>query len=104
LWAPVAVVTAIGLVLVLARRGPHVGLVWAVTSGILLAPYARNYSALPIAVALPMIGPRAPWLALAIVALSPIATTHPLPLYAAAILLTALALRDAPIAGETITA
>lgn len=104
LWAPVAVVTAIGLLLVLARRGPRVGLVWAVTSGILLAPYAGTYSALPIAVALPVIGPGAPWLALAIVALSPIATTHPLPLYAAAILLGSLVLRDAPDAREATTA
>ena len=101
LWAPVAVVTAIGLVLVLARRGPQVGLIWAVTSGILLAPYAGTYSALPIAVALPVIGPRAPWLALAIVAVSPIVTTHPLPFYAAGILLAALTLRDAPDAGSS---
>jgi hypothetical protein len=99
----VAVVTAVGLVLVLARRGPDVGLVWAVTSGILLAPYAGTYSALPIAVALPVIGPRAPWLALGIVALSPIATTHPLPFYAAAILLAVLTLRDAPEVGEAIS-
>lgn len=94
LWAPVAAITAVGLLLVLARRGPRVGLVWAVASGILLAPYAGTYSALPIALALPAIGPGRPWLVLAIVAASPIATTHPLPFYAAAILLAALTLRE----------
>ncbi len=94
LYAPVAAVTAIGLVLVLWRRGPRVGLAWACASGILLAPYAGTYSALPIALALPAIGPLAPMFALAIVALSPIATTHPLPFYAAAILLGSLALRE----------
>jgi len=94
LWAPVAVVTTAAFVLVLAKRGPGVGLVWAVTCGILLAPYAGTYSALPIAVALPVIGPVAPLLALAIVAVSPIATTHPLPIYAAAILVAALFLRE----------
>jgi Glycosyltransferase family 87 len=103
LWAPIAAVTAVGLVLVLTRRGPGVGLVWAVTSGILLAPYAGTYAALPIAVALPFIGASAPLFALAIVALSPIATTHPLPLYAAAILLAALALREPRRGGEART-
>ncbi len=94
LWAPVAVLTGLGLGLVLWRRGPRVGLAWAAASGILLAPYAGTYAALPIALALPAIGPLAPGLALAIVAASPIATTHPLPLYAAAILVTSLALRE----------
>jgi hypothetical protein len=96
LWPPVAALTAVGLVVVLVRRGPGVGLVWAVTSGILLAPYAGTYAALPIVLALPVIGSRAPWMALAIVAVSPIATTHPLPFYAAAILVAALALSDEP--------
>ena len=104
MWAPVAAATAVGLLIVMAWRGPRVGLVWAVTSGILLAPYAGTYSALPIAVALPVIGPSAPLLALAIVAVSPIATTHPLPFYAAAILLAALTLREAPDEGEAIAA
>ena len=74
-------------------------LAWAMTSGILLAPYAGTYAALPIALALPAIGPLAPGFALAIVAASPIATTHPLPFYAAAILLGSLALRD-PMRGS----
>ena len=104
LWLPIAVVTAIGLVLVLARRDPLVGLIWAVASGILLAPYAGTYSALPIALVIPALAMRSPWMAWLIVALSPIATTHPLPIYAAAILLAALTLRDEPaeqpLAGE----
>ena len=96
LWAPVAALTAIGLIVVLARRGPLVGLVWAVTAGILLAPYAGTYSALPIAIVIPALAIRAPVLAWSIVAASPIATTHPLPIYAAAILLASLTLREAP--------
>jgi len=94
LFAPVAAITALGLGLVLWRRGPRVGLVWAAASGILLAPYAGTYAALPIALALPAIGPLAPVFAFVIVAASPIATTHPLPFYAAAILLGSLALRE----------
>jgi len=94
LWAPVAAATAAALLLVLARRGPRVGLAWAMASGILLAPYVGTYGALPIAVALPAIGPLAPALALVIVAVSPIATTYPLPFYAAGIMLATLALRE----------
>jgi alkylation response protein AidB-like acyl-CoA dehydrogenase len=67
---------------------------WAAASGILLAPYAGTYSALPIALALPAIGPLAPALALVIVAISPIATTTPLPFYAAGMMLAALALHE----------
>jgi hypothetical protein len=94
LWGPVAAATAAALLLVLARRGPRVGLAWAAAAGILLAPYVGTYGALPIAVALPAIGPLAPALALVIVAISPIATTHPLPFYAAGIMLASLALRE----------
>jgi len=94
LYAPVAAITALGFVLVLWRRGPRVGLAWACASGILLAPYAGTYAALPIALALPAIGPLAPALAFAIVAASPIATTHPLPTYAGFLLLASLTLRD----------
>jgi alpha-1,2-mannosyltransferase len=93
-WPPVALITGVGLLLVLWRRGPRVSLAWAVTAGILLAPYAGTYAALPIALALPAIGPLAPTLALAIVATSPIGTTIPLPLFAAAILVAVLALRE----------
>ena len=94
LFAPVAAITALGLVLVLWRRGPRVGLAWAAASGILLAPYAGTYAALPIALALPAVGPLAPAFAFAIVAASPIATTHPLPIYAGLILLGSLAFRE----------
>jgi alpha-1,2-mannosyltransferase len=100
LWAPVAAVVSIGLVLVLWRRGPDTGLAWAVTSGILIAPYAGTYSALPVAVAMPSFLARQPRVALAIVALSPIATTIPLPLFAAAILVAALWFRERQAAPE----
>ncbi len=93
-WPQVAAVTAVLFVFVLARRGPRTGLVWALTSAILLVSYAGTYSALPIALALPAIAPLAPMLAFAIVAISPVATTIPLPLYAAGILLASLMLRE----------
>ena len=94
-WLPVAAITGLALLFVLARRGPQIGLVWATTAGILIAPYAGTYSALPIAIAVAVIGPVAPWFALVIVALSPIATTHPLPFYAASILGAVLFVREA---------
>lgn len=94
LWPPVAAVTAVMLALVLARGGPRTGLVWAMTSGILLVSYAGTYSALPIALVLPAIGPLAPMLVLVIVATSPIGTTIPLPFYAAGILLASFAARE----------
>lgn len=93
-WLPVAVVIAIGLVLVLWRRGPRVSLAWATASGILLTAYAGTYAALPIALALPAIGPLAPAFALLIVAVSPLGTTIPLPFYAGFILVGVLALRE----------
>jgi hypothetical protein len=94
LWLPVALVTLMGLVYVLLRRGPNTGITWAATSGLLIAPYAGVYSALPIALAIPGLARATPGWALAIAAVSPIATTHPLPLYAAAILLAALLVRE----------
>ena len=94
LWPPVAAATAALLVLVLARRGPRTGLAWSVASGILLVPYAGTYSALPMALALPALGPLAPTAALVLVAISPIATTIPLPFYAAAIMLGSLLLHE----------
>ena len=102
LWPPVAAVAAVMLALVLARGGPRTGLLWALASGILLAPYVGTYGALPIAIALPAIGPLAPVLALVIVAASPIATTHPLPFYAAGIMLASLALRERRAASESV--
>jgi Glycosyltransferase family 87 len=94
LWAPVAAVVTMLLILVLLRGGMRTGLVWAVASGVLLAPYAGTYAALPIALALPAIATFSPVLALVIVALSPVATTIPLPLYVAAILVASLAFRE----------
>lgn len=94
LWLPIAIVTGVALVAVLLLRGPATGLVWALASGILIAPYAGTYSALPIVLALPLLTGPAPLLALAVVAVSPIATTHPLPIYAATLLLAALRLPD----------
>jgi hypothetical protein len=52
--------------------------------------------------ALPAIGPLAPVLALVIVGISPIATTHPLPFYAAGIMLASLALREPRAAGLSV--
>jgi hypothetical protein len=92
LWLPIAAVTSLALVIVLVRRGALVGLVWAATAGLLLAPYAGTYAALPIALAVPGLVAAAPVLALAIVGVSPIATTHPLPVYAALIMLAVLKL------------
>jgi hypothetical protein len=101
LWLPIAAATFLGLVLVLIRRGRSTGLTWAATAGLLLAPYAGTYAALPIALAIPGIGRVAPTMALVIVAVSPIATTHPLPVYAAAILIASLFLPEPGLpAGE----
>lgn len=91
-WVPVAAVVAVSFLVVLWRRDRQVSLVWAVTCGILIAPYAGTYSALPVAVALPFLGPALPVFTLVIVGLSPIATTIPLPIWAAAILVGALAM------------
>ncbi len=90
LWLPVAVATVIGLVLVIVRGSWPTAVTWAVTSGILLAPYAGTYAALPVVLALPVLGPLMPLAALAIVGLSPVATTYLLPVYAGAILLASL--------------
>ncbi|MBI3747969.1 MAG: DUF2029 domain-containing protein, partial [Chloroflexi bacterium] len=97
-WVPVATLVAVLLLIVLVRRGPGTGLVWALASGVLLAPYAGTYAALPIVLTLPFVGSMSPMLALAMVAVSPVATTIPLPLYAGGILVAVLALRE-PRAG-----
>jgi hypothetical protein len=98
-WVPIALATAVVFLVVLYRATPAVSLVWAASAGILLAPYAGTYSALPIALAMPVAIAQTPWFAIAIVAISPLATTHPLPFYAAAIMLATLVLarrRDGP--------
>lgn len=98
LWAPVAVATIVGLVLILTLRGPVVGVTWAVTSGILIAPYVGAYGALPIALAIGPLAFAAPGLALAIVALSPLAATDLLPVYASGILVASLTIRERSVA------
>jgi hypothetical protein len=87
LWLPVAAITTAGLLWVLARRSEGAGLTWAVAAGILIAPYAGTYSALPVALAVPGLLTSAPTFTLAMVALSTIATGFALPFYALAILL-----------------
>jgi hypothetical protein len=94
LWLPVAALTAVGLVWVLARRSQRTGIAWAAAAGILIAPYAGTYSALPIALAMPGFLETAPVFTMVIVALSTIATGFALPFYAAAILIAALAIRS----------
>ena len=98
-WLPVAAMTGIGLLVVLWRGSWPTAVTWAVTSGILLAPYAGTYAALPIALAVPLIGPAEPLLALLITGLSPVATTYALPFFAGGILLASLRLRGAPRPG-----
>jgi hypothetical protein len=96
LWLPVAAVTTVGLLLVLARRSERTGISWVVTSGILIAPYAGTYSALPVALAAPGLLKTAPNFTLAMVALSTVATGFALPFYAAAILVAALTVPERP--------
>jgi hypothetical protein len=92
LWLPVAALTTVGVVLVLARRAEWTGLAWAATAGLLIAPYAGTYSALPMALAVPGLARTAPAFTLAMVALSTVATGFLLPLYAVALLAAALML------------
>jgi len=98
LWLPVAAVVGVCFLVVVARRGPITGLIWAATAGLLIAPNTGTYAALPVVVGLSVLAPLAPYLALALVAISPIATTHPLPLYAAVILVAALWLHEPDVA------
>ncbi len=86
LWLPVAVAVGVAFLIVLWRRGRGVSFAWAMTVGILVAPYAGTYSALPVALALPVIGPSVPVVALLIVGLSPFGTTFLLPFWTAAVL------------------
>ncbi len=99
LWLPVAALTFIGLGYVLARRSGRTGIAWAATAGILIAPYAGTYSALPMALAVPGFLETAPTFTLIMVALSTIATGFALPFYAAAALIAALLLRERPTYG-----
>lgn len=101
LWVPAAVVVGVALLVVLFRRGPAAGVAWALASGILIAPYAGTYSALPIALAIPVLGPAMPAVTLALVAVSPVATGHLLPVYAAAVLIVGLRLADGSRSAST---
>ena len=94
LWVPVAVLVLVAYLLVLLRRGPAISLCWAVTVGILAAPYAGTYSALPVALALPVLAPALPAVAILLVGVSPMGTTLLLPFWAGAVLVAALAVRD----------
>jgi hypothetical protein len=93
LWLPVAALTGAGLLLVLARRSEQTGVAWAVTAGILIAPYAGTYSVLPAALAAPSLLRTAPVFSLVMVALSTVGTGFLLPLYALAILVASLVAR-----------
>ena len=66
------------------------GITWASTVGLLIAPYAGTYSALPIALAMPGVARVAPRVALLVAAIAPIATGHLLPVYAGLIILWSL--------------
>jgi hypothetical protein len=90
LWLPIAAVTFLGLVVVLLRRDSMTGITWASTVGLLIAPYAGTYSALPIALAMPGVARVAPRVALLVAAIAPIATGHLLPVYAGLIILWSL--------------
>ena len=94
LWLPIAIAVAAAFLVVLWRRGPDVSFAWSVAVGILVAPYAGTYSALPVLLALPVIGPSLPVVVLLLVGVSPYGTTVLLPFWTAAVLIAALALRD----------
>jgi hypothetical protein len=54
----------VALSVVLVRRGPIVGLVWALAGGILVSPYAPMYSGLPYVLGVPAVYAIAPTLAI----------------------------------------
>jgi hypothetical protein len=91
LAAAVAGFVFLALLYVLLRRGPTVGLVWAVAGGILVSPYAPMYSGLPFVLALPAVYAIAPGLAVAY-ALTVVLAEQATPLSAVAVLLAGLLL------------
>jgi alpha-1,2-mannosyltransferase len=100
LWIPISIAVAAAFLVVLWRRGHNVSFAWSAAVGILVAPYAGTYSALPVLLALPVIGPGVPIVVLLLVGVSPYGTTVLLPFWTAAALIAALAIRDAkPRAG-----
>jgi Glycosyltransferase family 87 len=100
LWLPIAGITLAGLVYVLVRRSSSTGIAWAATAGLLIAPYAGTYSALPMALAVPGFLVTAPTFTLVMVGLSTIGTGFALPFYAAAALLAAILTGPARAAGQ----
>jgi hypothetical protein len=92
LWLPVAAVVGIGTLAIVVFGSWETAVTWAVASGVLLAPYAGTVAALPILLALPLLGPSMPAFVLAIAALSPVGTTYLLPLFVMLVLLGSLRL------------
>jgi hypothetical protein len=87
----VAMFVLLALAYVLARRGPTVGLLWAIAAGILVSPYAPMYSGLQFVLALPALNAIAPALAVAY-ALVVVACEQATPLSAVVVLLGGLML------------
>lgn len=91
LAAAIAAFVFLALVYVLLRRGPTVGLAWAIAGGILVSPYAPMYSGLPFVLALPAVYAIAPGLAVAY-ALTVVFAEQATPLSATVVLLAGLLL------------
>ena len=91
LAAAVAAFVVLALLYVLLRRGPTVGLLWAIAGGILVSPYAPMYSGLPFILGVPSLYAIAPGLAVAY-ALTAVFAEQATPLSATAVLLASLLL------------
>jgi hypothetical protein len=89
LAAVVAVFVMVALSVVLVRRGPIVGLVWALAGGILVSPYAPMYSGLPYVLGVPAVYAIAPSLAIGYV-LTAVLAEQATPLSAVILLFAAL--------------
>jgi hypothetical protein len=87
----VAAFVFVALIYVLLRRGPAVGLLWAIAAGILVSPYAPMYSGLPFVLGLPAVYAIGPGLAVAY-ALTAVFAEQATPLSATVILLASLLL------------
>jgi hypothetical protein len=79
----------VALSVVLVRRGPIVGLVWALAGGILVSPYAPMYSGLPYVLGVPAVYAIAPSLAIGYV-LTAVLAEQATPLSAVILLFAAL--------------
>ena len=89
-----AAVFTLAFVLVLRTRGPIVGLIWALGTGILVSPYVGDYALLPMAVGWPMFLGLVPILAIASAALGMLASVLFYPLVALLLLILLLLPRD----------